>query len=292
MIEFGEKLKHLREEKGMTQQTLADLLYVTRQAVSRWECGARYPDLMTAKRIAEVLETSIDELVSGEKSERDVEREPILMAPVSNFIQTILYTLGAACCLIMGVSIYYVYFESGVLVFSKDGCKNVLSFTTSIVDVLSYGIGFATMAAGIYYSVKNELSPRKTGIIMSTGFLYTVFSFIGGCIIIMVTGNGEIAPYSYVLLAGNVIAMIIVNRFFWIGRQGKPIWVYVTALALLGQEGWHFKRMMEAVGIDTAEEKGLVFVVLLLGAAGQIATAGLLMYQAYTLDKKRKQVSL
>lgn len=219
MIEFGEKLKHLREEKGMTQQTLADLLYVTRQAVSRWECGARYPDLMTAKRIAEVLETSI-------------------------------------------------------------------------VDVLNYGISFAAMAAGIYYSVKNELSPHKTGIIMSTGFLYTVFSFIGGCIIIMVTGNGEIAPYSYVLLAGNVIAIIIVNRFFWIGRQGKPIWVYVTALALLGQEGWHFKRMMEAVGIDTAEEKGLVFVVLLLGAAGQIATAGLLMYQAYTLDKKRKQVSL
>lgn len=52
-IEFGEKLKACREEKGMTQQTLADKLYVTRQAVSRWECGARYPDLITAKRIAE-----------------------------------------------------------------------------------------------------------------------------------------------------------------------------------------------------------------------------------------------
>lgn len=47
MIEFGEKLKQMREEKGMTQQTLAEQLYVTRQAVSRWECGARYPDLLT-----------------------------------------------------------------------------------------------------------------------------------------------------------------------------------------------------------------------------------------------------
>ena len=57
MIEFGEKLKSLRESKGITQQTLADQLYVTRQAVSRWECGARYPDLLTAKRIAQALDT-------------------------------------------------------------------------------------------------------------------------------------------------------------------------------------------------------------------------------------------
>lgn len=49
MVEFGEKLKQIREERGLTQQTLAEKLYVTRQAVSRWECGARYPDLLTAR---------------------------------------------------------------------------------------------------------------------------------------------------------------------------------------------------------------------------------------------------
>jgi transcriptional regulator with XRE-family HTH domain len=38
-MEFGEKMKQIREEKGMTQQAVADKLYVTRQAVSRWECG-------------------------------------------------------------------------------------------------------------------------------------------------------------------------------------------------------------------------------------------------------------
>ena len=45
MVEFGEQLRRAREEKGMTQQSLAEQLYVTRQAVSRWECGDRYPDL-------------------------------------------------------------------------------------------------------------------------------------------------------------------------------------------------------------------------------------------------------
>jgi transcriptional regulator with XRE-family HTH domain len=60
MAEFGENLKRVREEKGLTQQTLADNLFVTRQAVSRWEGGSRYPDLMTAKKMAQFLEVSLE----------------------------------------------------------------------------------------------------------------------------------------------------------------------------------------------------------------------------------------
>ena len=47
MAEFGETLRKARENKGMTQQTLAEKVYVTRQTISRWECGERYPDLLT-----------------------------------------------------------------------------------------------------------------------------------------------------------------------------------------------------------------------------------------------------
>ena len=72
MVEFGEKLKQIREEKGLTQQSLAEKLYVTRQAVSRWECGARYPDLLTAKKIATILNTSLDELLSGEELKENI----------------------------------------------------------------------------------------------------------------------------------------------------------------------------------------------------------------------------
>lgn len=39
MVEFGEQLRRAREGKGMTQQSLVEQLYVTRQSVSRWECG-------------------------------------------------------------------------------------------------------------------------------------------------------------------------------------------------------------------------------------------------------------
>ncbi len=59
MVEFGEQLRRAREGKGMTQQSLAEQLYVTRQSVSRWECGDRYPDLLTTKKISQILDVSL-----------------------------------------------------------------------------------------------------------------------------------------------------------------------------------------------------------------------------------------
>ena len=64
MVEFGNKLRKAREEKGITQQTLAEKLFVTRQTVSNWECDKRYPDLITTKIISQILEVSLDDLLS------------------------------------------------------------------------------------------------------------------------------------------------------------------------------------------------------------------------------------
>lgn len=65
MTEFYEQLRRARQAKGITQQSLADQLFVTRQAVSRWECGDRYPDLPTTKQISIILGISVDELLFG-----------------------------------------------------------------------------------------------------------------------------------------------------------------------------------------------------------------------------------
>ena len=108
-VEFGEKIKQLREEKGMTQQTMSEKLYVTRQAVSRWECGARYPDLLTTKKIAQILEVTIDELVSGEELKKDIEKEPVMAQPVANVVQTLLYSIAMTAYLVMSVISFLSY---------------------------------------------------------------------------------------------------------------------------------------------------------------------------------------
>ena len=67
MVEFCEQLRRAREAKGMTQQSLAEQLHVTRQSVSRWEWGDWYPDLLTTKKISQILEVSLDDLLSGKE---------------------------------------------------------------------------------------------------------------------------------------------------------------------------------------------------------------------------------
>ena len=52
---FSDTLRKLRTEKGLSQQALADRIYVTRPTVARWENGSRLPDAVMISRIAEVL---------------------------------------------------------------------------------------------------------------------------------------------------------------------------------------------------------------------------------------------
>lgn len=63
---LNENIRKLREENNLTQQQLADKLYVSRQTVCRWESGSRCPDLITAKKLAVEFQVSLDDLISDE----------------------------------------------------------------------------------------------------------------------------------------------------------------------------------------------------------------------------------
>lgn len=67
---FSETIKKLRTDKGLSQQELADKMYVTRSTISRWESGHRLPDASMISRLAEVLSVDINLLLSAvEQSE-------------------------------------------------------------------------------------------------------------------------------------------------------------------------------------------------------------------------------
>ena len=66
-MEFNEKLQELRRRKGLTQEELAELLYVSRTAVSKWESGRGFPNIESLKAISKTFCVSLDELLSGEE---------------------------------------------------------------------------------------------------------------------------------------------------------------------------------------------------------------------------------
>lgn len=163
MVEFGEKLKRAREEKGMMQQTLPDHLYVTRQAVSRWECGARYPDLLTAKKLSEVLEVSLDELLSGEEVKKCVEKNPVVESPTIGRVQSALYAFTGVVYLLM--SILAIRFL-------------VPEFVGANPQVIGYGISYLLgyvlitllLFCGLSFSIRGKLTPKKIGVIVAAYF--------------------------------------------------------------------------------------------------------------------------
>ena len=83
-MEFNEKLRMLRKQKGLTQEELAGALYVSRTAVSKWESGRGYPNIDSLKAISDFFSVTLDELISaGELASADEpspspepEREP------------------------------------------------------------------------------------------------------------------------------------------------------------------------------------------------------------------------
>ena len=92
-MEFNEKLQELRKNKGLTQEELAEALYVSRTAISKWESGRGYPNIDSLKEIAKYFSVTIDELLSGDEvlsiaEEDNKQKEKHLKSLVSGLLDT------------------------------------------------------------------------------------------------------------------------------------------------------------------------------------------------------------
>lgn len=83
---FGQFILSLKKEKGWTQLELAEKLYVTDKAVSKWERGVGFPDIKMIEPIAEVFDVSILEIMRSEK----MNEQPIPMENTTEIINNII----------------------------------------------------------------------------------------------------------------------------------------------------------------------------------------------------------
>lgn len=62
-MKFGENLRNIRKAKKMSQENLAEKVGVSRQSVSKWECGEAYPEMAHILKLCEIFHCKINDLV-------------------------------------------------------------------------------------------------------------------------------------------------------------------------------------------------------------------------------------
>ena len=107
---FGNFIREKRIEKGLKQRELADLLYVTESAVSKWENGKSYPDITMIPNLCKVLGVTETELIDGatDTDYRKMRRDATLYHRISEtwfWGLTISYAIALVVCLICDIAI-------------------------------------------------------------------------------------------------------------------------------------------------------------------------------------------
>ena len=166
---FGEKLKKLRNENRLTQDELAERLYVTRTAISKWETDKGYPNIESLKAIASFFSITVDDLLSSdeiltiadEEQKRERKRFIDLIFGLLDICNSLLLFLplfaskggdvikGSSLLMLSGVSDYLkiAYFAIvigavafGILTLALSGCKANVWIRSKIKISLAFGV--------------------------------------------------------------------------------------------------------------------------------------------------------
>lgn len=226
-MEFGEKLKRIREERGMTQQALAEQVFVTRQAVSRWENSARYPDLITVRRLAKILDVSLDELLSEEEPGKTVKKIPVLEDRRGERIQTAVYIAAA---------LPYLMHVLGMIWEIKKGMMAEEDITYAVAEAALSVVCLLVMVFGAYRSVVGQMNSRMICVVIAAYFLTgTAERFL-----VIASRNVEFRnklfnPHTVtgILLGAVCLTMIAVNLYFYLSEKiVSPRGVFLSAALL------------------------------------------------------------
>ena len=125
-MELGGQIKRYRIRLGLSQEELADRIFVTRQSVSNWENGRTYPDLQSLLRLSDLFGLSLDELIKGdietmkeEINKLEIQKMPrwggivallmltlmLLPAPLLKLLDTVGFLLVIAPLFLVGMAV-------------------------------------------------------------------------------------------------------------------------------------------------------------------------------------------
>lgn len=195
-MEFNEKLLTLRKQKGLTQDELAEILFVSRTAISKWESGRGLPNLESLKAISSFFKISIDELLSSNEliiiAEQDKSKKLMCM-------KDIVFALLDCCVSLLlllplfGEKIKDVVYE--VSIFNLNSIQPALKtgYITLIFLVILFGLFMLTLQ-----NFKN---------VHWLNYKYYISIFLNIALVILFTISQQ--PYASVFVLSFLIIKVI-----------------------------------------------------------------------------------
>ncbi len=129
-MEVSKQIKKYRSEKGLSQEDLAEKIYVSRQTISNWENNKSYPDIKSLLMLSNLFDVSVDILVKGDVEEM---KKIIEVSDIKKFKHdSKIYAIFLACIMLLGGPLVYKLGVVGLVIY------------------------LVIAAIGIYYSVRVE----------------------------------------------------------------------------------------------------------------------------------------
>lgn len=208
MVEFHEKLQELRKSRGLTQEELAEALYVSRTAISKWESGRGYPSIESLKAIAGYFSVTIDELLSGEKLLSLAEKEN-----KSNLqsMCDLLFAMVDICAFLLIVLPLYPYTAEGYIY-----SVNLWTYTeTASINLLIYWIMFmALLGCGTAKLILAKIKPEKNyKIVMDISLVLNIMAVV----YLAIAREAYATTLAFLLL---VIKGVLLLKWTKVGKQG------------------------------------------------------------------------
>lgn len=107
-MEVGHRIREYRKQLDLSQEDLAESVYVSRQTISNWENNKSYPDIHSLLRLSEIFETSLDTLIKGDI---DIMKEKIEQADVKRFEKQGIVYLTALVIGLVALAILFHFFS-------------------------------------------------------------------------------------------------------------------------------------------------------------------------------------
>ena len=213
-IKIGVFLKELRNEKGLTQEQLAEVLNVSSRTVSRWETGSNMPDISILVEIAGFYDVSIPEIVQGERKSEIMDKETRETAVALAKYSQNEVKIGKQKVVGILFSVFGIFvIVSALSIFPND------SSWGSIYSIL----GSIFLVIGLYFIIKPLVAKRASRILIVLGCIVLLFGTFTIFDYVAVSQFKQVPRFSYMTSYDSRNPNVLVHKtIFYTVVQENP----------------------------------------------------------------------